>query len=32
MIIFVAHSKTEIVEALEFDNLKDFEILAEQPG
>ena len=28
----VAHSKTELVEVIEFDNLKDFQILNKEPG
>lgn len=32
IIIAIANCKTEIVEALEFDNLKDFYIMNEEPG
>lgn len=32
ILIIVAQSKTEVVEALEFDNLKDFYVVGEEPG
>lgn len=32
IIIAIARAKQEIVEALEFDNLKDFKIMDEEPG